>query len=305
MWGFWPRDYDGGMTKTLHLMVAAVALVLPNGLSPQGATSSSEQDPIPFGVMTFNIRTAAGRDGDNVWPNRKELVAETIRRYSPQVIGLQEALDEQIEFLSSELPGYRWLGIDRGLNGGTGLSEYTPIFYKHGELSPVESGNFWLSDTPETPRRGRRGSRIVTWARFHHLETGRQIYVFNTHFTLRRGERQHRSAEQIRKRVAELPPGSTVIVTGDFNSLAEVSQTWRIATEERLRDAWVLADERQGPALTANGFGPPPEGREGRIDWILVGGPVAVLSMETVVREERGRYPSDHYPVVARLELKE
>lgn len=66
---------------------------------------------------------------------------------------------------------------------------------------------------------------------------------------------------------------------------------------------WVVANERLGPALTSNGFGPPPEGREGRIDWILVGGPIDVHSVETVVHSDQGRYPSDHYPVVARIEI--
>ena len=173
--------------KTLALVVAVCSFP-STGILAQAPTAPAE--PIGLDVMTFNIRTAAGRDGDNVWPNRKELAAETIRLHSPDVFGLQEALDEQIEFLVSELPDYRWLGIDRRLNGGTGLSEYTPIFYRSDELSPIESGNFWLSDTPNTPTRGRRGSRIVTWARFHHLETGREVYLFNTHFTLRQGERQ-------------------------------------------------------------------------------------------------------------------
>lgn len=250
--------------------------------------------PIDLNVMTFNIRTAIGRDGDNVWPNRKALVAETIRGFSPQVVGLQEALDEQIEYLADALPDYRWLGIDRGLNGGQGLSEYTPIFYRHGELSPIESGNFWLSGDPDTPRRGRRGSRIVTWARFHHFETGREVYVFNTHFTLRRGPRQLEAVERIQTRIAALPPGSAVIVTGDFNAVAGEGDTWMAATSEGLEDAWVVADERHGPALTSNGFGPPPEGREGRIDWILVGGPIAVRYAETVVNSDQGRYPSDH-----------
>ena len=179
--------------------------------------------PVPINVMTFNIRTAIGRDGDNAWPNRKALVAETIQRFAPHVVGLQEVLDDQVEYLASALPDYRWLGIDRGLNGGRRLSEYTPIFYRHAELSPIESGNFWLSSTPDQPTRGRRVSRIVTWARFHHQATGRLLYVFNTHFTLRRGQRQLDAATMITARVAALPAGSAVIVTGDFNAVAEAS----------------------------------------------------------------------------------
>ena len=290
------------MTKILPLVLVLASLITSAALATQGATTPPGES-FPLDVMTFNIRTAMGRDGDNVWRNRRALVAETIRRSNPHVVGLQEALAEQIQFLESELPDYRWLGVDRGLNGGRGLSESTPIFYRYDELSPIESGTFWLSDTPDSPKIGRRASRIVTWARFYHLETGGQIYVFNTHFTLRRGQRQLAAAEQINARIAALPPGSTVIVTGDFNAVAETSDTWRVATDQGLQDAWVVADERRGPAITANGFGPPPEGREGRIDWILVGGSIGVRLVETVVHSDQGRYPSDHYPVVAKLEV--
>ncbi len=288
--------------RTARMLALAAGLIGPALLHAQ-TEAVSEPEPISLEVMTFNIRTSAGRDGANAWPHRKELVAETIERVGPHVLGLQEALTEQIDYLESALPEYRWLGVDRGMNGGRGLSEFTPIFYRFRELSPVEAGTFWLSDTPEVPTRGRRGSRIVTWARFYHLETGRQIYVFNTHFTLRRGERQLRSMEQINARIAELPPGSAVVVMGDFNSVAGESETWQLAMSHGLMDAWVVAEDRQGPPLTSNGFGPPPEGWEGRIDWILVGGPVVVPGVETVIHSADGRYPSDHYPVAARLRI--
>ena len=266
---------------------------------------------VPLDVMTFNIRTASGRDGDNAWPRRKRLVAETIERFGPQVVGLQEALDEQIEYLDAMLPAYRWLGIDRGLNGGLGLSESTPIFYRYAELSPIESGNFWLTSTPDTPpvrrgrgRRRRGGGRIVTWARFHHRETGRQVYVFNTHLTLRRGRSQLDSVDLIATRVAALPAGTAVMVMGDFNNSAEDSDTWRTATARGLRDAWVLADETRGPTMTYGAFGPPADELTERVDWILVGGPVDVRWVETVLYNDDGRFPSDHYPVAAGLELQ-
>ena len=281
-------------------VVATVVVTTPGRAAAQ----------IPLDVMTFNIRTSNVSDGDNAWSYRRELVAETIRRFAPQVVGLQEAIDEQVEYLASALPEYRWLGIDRGLNGGEGLSEYTPIFYRHEELMPIESGNFWLSSTPDTPPaatsragRRRRVGRIVTWARFHHLATGRRVYVFNTHLTLRRGQVQVDSVRRILERIEALPAGSAVIVTGDFNNVAEKSEVWRAATSQGLRDAWVVATERRGPALTLSDFGPPGDGVTERIDWILVGGPIGVRSVETVLYNDGGRYPSDHYPVAGRLEI--
>jgi len=291
----------GRRLMTASVVTAAVALVGPSTASTQ----------VPLDVMTFNIRTAAGRDGDNAWPKRQALLVDTIERYAPQVVGLQEALGEQIEYLEQHLPDYRWIGIDRGLNGGVGLSEATPIFYRYAELSPIESGNFWLTDTPDTPpvrrtegRRRRGGGRIVTWARFYHRATGRQMYVFNTHFTLRRGQSQLDSADLIADRVAALPAGAAAIVMGDFNSDAERSDTWRVATARGLRDAWVAAAERVGPIATYGDFGPPDEALAERVDWILVGGPIDVQRAETVVHNVGGRYPSDHYPVAVRLLIR-
>jgi len=283
-----------------YSLAAVAALLVQTAVSAQ----------VSIDVMTFNIRTAAGRDGDNAWPNRKALLVDTIERYAPQVIGMQEALGEQIAYLDQMLPDYRWIGIDRGLNGGVGLSEATPIFYRYAELSPIESGNFWLTDTPDTPpvrrteRRRRGGGRIVTWARLYHQASGREIYVFNTHFTLRRGQSQLDSAALITDRVSALPAEAAVIVTGDFNNTAEESDTWRVATADGLRDAWTEADERVGPLATYGDFGPPEEALAERVDWILIGGPIDVRRAETVVYNDAGRYPSDHYPVAARLVIR-
>ena len=104
-------------------------------------------------------------------------------------------------------------------------------------------------------------------------------------------------------RIGLLPAGSVVVVTGDFNAPAEKGATWRAATTRGLVDAWVVANERKGPAFTLSAFGPPFDWDVGRIDWILVCGPITVASVETVFHNDAGRYPSDHYPVAAHLTL--
>lgn len=294
----------------LALAGGAAPLIASLGAAANARTQPDEPEvgPVPLTVMTFNIRTSGNsdRDGENGWPHRRALVAETIERLAPEAAGVQEALAEQLDYLSAALPDYRWLGVDRGLNGGIGLSEFTPILYRHRELLPVESGTFWLSPTPAAPTGTgfrRRVSRIVTWAHFHHIASDRRLYVYNTHLTLRRGERQVQSATMIAERVAALPEGTPVVVTGDFNAMAEVSDTWRAATATGLRDAWLLASHRIGPTRTSSDFRPPEQANEGRIDWILVDGPVEVRSIETVIDHDNGRYPSDHYPVVAHVVL--
>ena len=257
-----------GTTPTSTWTAGAAPVPSPPAAGSPAATAppagGQDDTPVPLGVMTFNIRTSSGNDGDNGWMHRRTLVAKTIERLAPDVAGLQEALDEQ------------------------------------------ESGTFWLSsaDGPTGVGWRRNVSRIFTWARFHHRESGRRFHVLNTHLTLRRGQRQIDSAERIAGRVAALPAGSAVVVTGDFNAIAEISETWLAATGRGLQDAWLLAGERIGPPRTSNDFRPPELANPGRIDWILVGGPVRVRSVETIIDHDDGRYPSDHYPVVAQLQLQ-
>ncbi len=280
------------------VVVALCALVVC-----ASATHLSGQ--LPLGLMTFNIRTSSIDDGPNGWPHRKDLVVGVIEQFAPQVVGLQEVVHEQIEYFETKLHDYRWIGVDRGLNGGTGLSEYTPIFYRHAELSVIESGNFWLSPTPDLASTAEpRLTRIVTWARFHHRASRREFVVFNTHFSPRAGQGQLDAARILRERTQRLAPGSALIVLGDFNAAAEESPVWHELTGDRLRDAWTLAEKRRGPAATMGGFGPPRDGDTSRIDWILVGGPIKVRSAETVLYNASGRYPSDHYPVAARVEVE-
>ena len=78
-------------------VVAAATAAIVIGIPFPGAAQ------VPLDVMTFNIRTSNIDDGDNAWPHRRELVAETIRRFEPHVIGMQEAMSEQIEYLASAL----------------------------------------------------------------------------------------------------------------------------------------------------------------------------------------------------------
>jgi endonuclease/exonuclease/phosphatase family metal-dependent hydrolase len=296
-------------------LLVVAALTFPLGASAQNRERDRDREeppPGPFGldVMTFNIRTSAIDDGDDAWSQRRQHMALVIGRLDPDIIGMQEALGDQIEYLATMLPQYRWIGVDRGLNGGTGLSEATPIFYRHAELVPLESGTFWLGDMPRRSYggrdQGRGGSRIVTWARFYQIESGRDVWVYNTHLSPRPGQQHITAAERINERIASLPAGSAVVVLGDFNATAGSSETWQAATAGGLRDAWDLASQREGPAATFNGFQSPgsEEEGEGRIDWVLVGGPIDVSTAATITESAQGRFLSDHFPVLAKLTIR-
>lgn len=263
------------------------------------------QAEVSLKVMSFNVRYGTALDGPNSWPHRKDILVNTLRTYNPDVCGLQECLVFQAEYMVSQLPEYRWLGIDRDVSG---KGEMTAILYKYADLHPIESGNFWISETPEVPSSKSWDSslpRIATWARFYHSPSGSFFYLLNTHLDHRGEEARAQGVRLLAERTKHLPNELPLIVLGDFNATAGNSVPYSLAIEYGFSDAWTAATQRIGPAYTFSGFSDPVSDREGRIDWILVRGPIHVSHCETVVYNESGRYPSDHYPVFAILTIRQ
>lgn len=258
---------------------------------------------VTVGVMSFNIRYGTADDGPNHWDKRKEIVAATIEQYDPDIVGTQECLEFQAEYLVEKLPQYRWFGVGREISCA---GEHMAVLYKPKVLAPIESGNFWLSETPEMVGSSSWDSacnRMVTWAKFYHLESKQFFYYFNTHFDHKSEPARQGAAKVLRERIAALPDGVAVVVTGDFNSVAGASEAYSILTGDLLSDCWETAKETSGPPVTWSAFAAPQPDTNRRIDWILTRGPVTTLVCETVTFNQRGRFPSDHFPVYAKLAI--
>lgn len=250
-------------------------------------------------VMTFNVRQPDKDDGPDCWANRRDLLVDTILEKDPDVIGTQELFLLQAEYIQMRTAHYEWFGTGRF---GDHEDKHVGIFYKRDRLRVSSHGDLWLSETPEAP-----GSsswdiirpRQVTWGAFEADDIG-CFYVFNTHFPYRAVEQEARrnTARLIKERVARIPRAMPVILTADFNSPA-CGEIYASLCDD-LRDAWCSAAVRSGPEGTLNGFGRHTSDR--RIDWILFRGSWRVLETETVTHSRDGRYPSDHFPVVATFE---
>ena len=248
-------------------------------------------------VMTFNVRLLTDVDGPNQWRYRRDLAAAMIRRQNPDVIGTQELFAEQGDDLVARLPQYAWFG--EGRRGGRG-DEHMGVFYRRDRLRVIESGNFWLSDTPTVPGSitwGHPYPRMVTWALFERITDQRRFYLFNTHLPYREEDTDARlrGVKAIMARVAALPKNVPVVVTGDFNNAPDGPVYSAIASH--LTDAWVAAPRRAGPDATFHDFTGTPDQR---IDWIFFRG-LRALHAETVTTHRGALYPSDHFPVVAVL----
>jgi endonuclease/exonuclease/phosphatase family metal-dependent hydrolase len=248
-------------------------------------------------VMSFNVRYPSPDDGPNLWEKRRDLMVETIRAEHPDVIGTQELYKEQGDYLVGKLPHYAWFG--EGRRGGDG-DEHMGVFYRTDRLRVVQSGNFWLSDTPDVPGSDTWGTpfpRMVTWAEFERIGDGRRFTMYDTHLPYREEDElaRTRGAELILKRLRALPADEPVVLTGDFNTSPD--KPAHAVLTQLLHDARIEAPIRRGPDKTFHDFTGKPDQR---IDWILYRG-FEARSMRTVTTHRGKRYPSDHFPVVANL----
>ncbi len=252
-------------------------------------------------VMTFNLRYSEADDGINAWPYRRDLMVRVIRKEHPDILGTQELLLPQGDYLQQRLPGYAWFGMGRNGNEiDENDNEHMGVFYDKSRLEVLESGNFWFSDTPDKPGSmiaGQPLPRMVTWAKFRDRRSGKQFYYYNTHFPHQEGREaemvRERCATEITQRLAQLPASLPFILTGDFNTTPG-SRTHAVLTQV-LRDAHASAPRHEGPDGTFHGF----TGRATeRIDWILYRGAKAD-DVRTIATHDGKVYPSDHFPVVA------
>lgn len=251
-------------------------------------------------VMSYNIRYDNPQDGINVWPNRKDEVAEMMTSvHDADIIGVQEALKHQLDELQGKMPNYTWVGVGR--DDGNEKGEFSPIFFKTNRFDLLATNTFWLSETPQMP--GSKSwdtaiTRIATWARLSDLETGREFYVINTHFDHRGDVARIESARLILDFISGLEDGIPVFLTGDLN-VTESSEAYAILSGSNMIDDARYRSEsgHEGPTASFSDWETlNPE--ESRIDYIFVNDHVRVLSHTIADNRYDGRFPSDHLPVI-------
>ena len=262
-------------------------------------------------VMSFNIRCQSGENEEdiNYWGSRKYLVAELIDKYSPGIIGMQEAEKRQIDDLEVLLENYNWIGVGRddGIDGG----EFSPIFYDRSKFKVEWDSTFWLSPTPGIPSNGWDANlnRIVTYALFKNKTNGNEFYFFNTHFDHQGDTARYESAKLLVKTVMEIPAYFPVIITGDFNCTLD-SDPYKIITGDTtstgnklLFDAqFISAAPHYGGMNSFNGFGKTEE-PDRKIDFIFVNDKITVSSHGIITDRFNGLFPSDHFPIQAAIKI--
>lgn len=262
--------------------------------------SAAPERSTAFTALSFNIRYGTADDGPDAWPLRRESVASLLVQSGAELIGVQEALDFQLEYLDRLLVHHRRVG--QGREGGS-QGEHCAIYFDARRFELLESYDRWLSPTPEQV--GSVGwdaalTRMVSFARLKDRQAGVALCVWNTHWDHRGAQARVESARYL-ARCLSAEAGPKVLL-GDFNT-GERTQALDLLRAAGLRDSFRDVQPELSRVGTFHAFRGGSEGE--KIDYCLIDGHLQTLHAE--IHESRGlhgRFPSDHYPVSARLDYQ-
>jgi len=284
-------------------------LAVVSAIPARAFLAAEERSADEVRVMSFNIRYGTADDGENQWDHRKDFLVETIRAFDPDLLGTQETLGFQRDFLGEKLAAYDKLGVGR--DDGREAGEMMALYFKKERFEKLDSGHFWLSKTPNEPGSKSWDSslpRMVTWVKLRDRRnpSARPLLFLNTHFDHQGETARIESARLLRTQASTLGEGCALVVTGDFNA-GEESEAYRA----------LFGVQDQQPALLFDTFRTvraTPGANEGtfsdfnasaidgpRIDWIGVSSDWRGLDAAIDRTQRDGHTPSDHFPVTAIL----
>jgi endonuclease/exonuclease/phosphatase family metal-dependent hydrolase len=254
--------------------------------------------------MSYNIRYDITTSNASPWTERHTAISSQIKRFDVDIVGMQEVLVHQRQQLLTDLPAFASVGVGRddGINAG----EFSPIFYKADRFQLLVSSTFWLSPTPEIPSKGWDAAlnRICTYAQFVDRQSKDTFWVFNTHFDHVGETARMKSAELILQKMKEVTKGTNqaVIFCGDLNLNDDHSTITFI--QSQLKDALLVSKQlKTNMNRTFNNFDLTTPASK-RIDYIFTNENLIIQSFETIVEPFGVSYPSDHFPILAKLKIK-
>jgi len=268
-----------------------------------------QAEPGVVRVMTFNIRYGTADDGDNSWPRRKGLVFDVLAYHGPDVIGLQEPLEFQIQDIRRALPQYAI--VRAGRDDGRRAGEACPVLYRRDRFTLADSGTFWFSNMPWRPGSkhwGNQQPRICTWVRLTETAAGKSFYVYNLHLDHASQSSRQYSVHLLLKEMAARKPAAPAVVMGDFNmdidnpAMTPLRQIGADLLNDPMVDVWSYLHPDQPSVTTFQAFGAEPQGP--CLDHILISESVEIIEAAVDARSFGGRYPSDHFPVIATVKIK-
>ncbi len=255
-------------------------------------------------VMTFNVRYDNPEDGRNNWKFRKERVAEVIRDNRIDAFGTQEVLINQYNDLKGLLPEYASVGVGR--EDGKEQGEFNAVFFRRDRFTLLDSGSFWLSETPEVA--GSRGwdaacERLATWAVLKE-KGGTELLFINTHLDHMGRVARREGVTLLIERIGKLAAGRPVVLTGDFNAEPGSSVVGHVLACGIFNDSKAVAATKAGPDWSFADYGSIPDGERPLIDYIFVSKGVGVSHYEVLPDHNEEGFVSDHAPLKAAIHIE-
>jgi endonuclease/exonuclease/phosphatase family metal-dependent hydrolase len=251
-------------------------------------------------VMSYNVRYDNAGDGENAWDFRKHATIAMLNDVQPDVFGVQEALPNQLSYISEQAPEYKNVGVGR--DNGISQGEHMSIFWNTKTIEMIEWGTYWLSETPDVPSYGWDAGcrRTATWALMKDKRNGRKFFFVNTHLDHKGVEARKKGLQLVVDKIASMnPDGYPMVLTGDFNVTPD--DECLVDLDKQMESARKIAEVTDN-YTTYNSWGGNAPEKEYVIDYIYVSGFSAVPQFYTNLKPYADRqFISDHYPIVAVL----
>lgn len=253
-------------------------------------------------IATYNVRYDNKGDSGNLWTSRYPIIKALVQFHDFDIFGTQEGLRHQIDTLSANLPDYAWYGLGR--DDGQTKGEHSAIFYKKNKYKLLNKGDFWLSETPEKPGPGwdARLNRICSWIQLQDAKSKKKFYVFNVHYDHQGVKARQESSKLILEKIKAIAGNNPVLLTGDFNGDHNSQWYQLIATSDVLADTYRLVKSPYANNGSFNSFRTPSS--SAIIDHIFVTKQFTVKRWGILTDSYFGKFPSDHFPVLADVTLK-
>lgn len=257
-----------------------------------------------FNVATYNLRYQNTTDTGNLWPTRVPAVIALIRFHQFDVFGTQEGLRSQLTDIQKGLPEYDFYGVGR--DDGKDQGEHSAIFFRKERFKLLKNGDFWLSETPDQPSKGWDAvccNRICSWVYLNDKKTGKNFYVFNAHFDHQGNVARVESSKLILQRIAAIAGNEPVIFSGDLNGDQNSEWYRNIDNSELLDDSFKQVNFPYANNGSFNAFGKN-LASNAIIDHIFLSHHFIVARWGILSDSYHGKFPSDHFPVLAQVSIK-
>lgn len=252
-------------------------------------------------IATYNIRVDTDYDQNWQWSYREDYVLALINYHDWAIFGLQELRPSQLVSLN-RLANYDSFSAERD---GDGTGEGLAIYYKKERYERIDSGFFWLSNTPEKSSilEGAAYKRICIWCTLREKTTKKEVLVLNTHLDNISETARYDGMNIIFTQMKEKIQSYPTILLGDFNA-EKTESVHQLILSQNFRSTKIATEQpHYGPTGSFQNFVYTTSWADlEEIDYIYTNHGI-IKTSGTITDSCDCRYPSDHFPLEATIEF--